>query len=612
MCRIFGHYDVVVPPHELRAVSALQRHGGPDARSVVRGGPGWALGSNRLAIVDIEGGCQPYDLDGMVKVVFNGEIYNHAELRRELIAKGYRFDDRCDGSILPALYAEHGAAFAERLDGMYAIAVMDLRDEPRLVLVTDEIGMKPLYYQWDAASGHLYFASEIPALLAFPGVDRTPWLEGLDAYLATKTPFGEQTMFERIRALPPAATAVLTRDAGLRIMTRPTRPGSPGPTAGDGTADLAAAGLELRDLLRSEVGRLLQADVPVSAITSGGLDSSLVTALAAEMVPDLHTFNIAYRGDWPHDERGFARLAAARAGTHHHQVEIDPADLPELLPEVVWHMGQPNADPITVSTHALFAAVHDAGFKVALTGDGADELFGGYDRLKAAMAVPAGGDWVTGYVESLAAVPRALRRELYTSEYRRYLELQGSAADRLAAGLADSPRPRLDAMSELEIEHRLPAYHLRRVDHLSMAHSVEVRLTFCQPRVARFAQSLPPHLRIHGDQVKRVLYRAAEGLVPASVLSRPKQPFTLPIAAMLRPGQPLFDYAQEVLAAANLRRHAMLEPAAVSRLLGDQATRPSDRAALAIWSLLVFELWLDQFGCVQPAAAIADAVAVTS
>jgi asparagine synthase (glutamine-hydrolysing) len=419
-------------------------------------------------------------------------------------------------------------------------------------------------------------------------------------------------MFERIRVLPPAATAVLTREGGLRITTRPTRPEPATALAGRDTADLAAAGLELRDLLRSEVGRLLQADVPVSAITSGGLDSSLVTALAAEMTPDLHTFNIAYRGNWPHDERGFARLAAERAGTRHHQVEIDPAQLPELLPDVVWHMGQPNADPITVSTHALFAAVHAAGFKVALTGDGADELFGGYDRLKAAMAVPAGGDWVTGYVESLAAVPRALRRELYTSEYRQYLDLQGSVADRLAAELAESPRPRLDAMSELEIEHRLPAYHLRRVDHLSMAHSVEVRLPFCQPQVARFAQSVPPDLRIRGDKVKRVLYRAAEGLVPASVLSRPKQPFTLPIMAMLQPGQPLFDHAREVLAAANLRRHAMLEPSAVSRLLREQAVRPSDRAALAIWSLLIFELWLDQFGCVQPAAAVADAVEVAS
>jgi asparagine synthase (glutamine-hydrolysing) len=611
VCRIFGHFDASVAPHELRIVSALQRHGGPDARSVVRG-RGWALGNNRLAVVDLEGGSQPYGLEGMVKVVFNGEVYNHVELRRELISKGYRFTDRCDGSILPALYAEYGDAFAERLDGMYAIAVMDLRDEPRLVLITDEMGMKPLYYHCDDASGRLHFASEIPALLAFPDVDRTPWLHGLDAYLATKTPFGDHTMFERIRALPPAATAVVTRDAGLRIATRDVHPEPADAIARDTAADLAAAGLELRALLGSEVGRLLQADVPASAITSGGLDSSLVTALAAEIQPDLHTFNIAYRGRWPHDERAFARIVAQRAGTRHHQVEVDPAEFPALLPEVVWHMGQPNADPITISTYALFSAVRAAGFKVALTGDGADELFGGYDRLRDAMAVPPGGNWITGYVEALAAVPRELRYSLYTSEYRQYLAHHGSAADRLAGALADSRRQRLETLTELEVAHRLPAYHLRRVDHLSMAHGVEARLPFCQPRVARFAQALAPHLRVRGQQGKRVLYRAAEGLLPTAVLSRPKQPFTLPIAAMLRPGQPLFQYAQEVLATVDLRRHAMLEPAAVHGLLDEQAMRPSDRSALAIWSLLIFELWLEQFGCPQPAPAVAEVVELTS
>lgn len=612
MCRIFGHFDATVAPHELRIVSALQHHGGPDARSVVRG-RGWALGSNRLAVVDLEGGSQPYGLGGMVKVVFNGEIYNHVELRRELVAKGHRFTDRCDGSILPSLYAEHGDAFAQRLDGMYAIAVIDLRDEPRLVLLTDEMGMKPLYYHWDDASGRLHFASEIPALLAFPDVDRTPWLHGLDAYLATKTPFGDHTMFERIRSLPPAATAVFTRDGGLRIATRDVRPESASAIASDDdAADLAASGMELRALLRSEVGRLLQADVPASAITSGGLDSSLVTALAAEIQPDLHTFNIAYRGCWPHDERAFARIVAERAGTRHHQVEVDPADFPALLPEVVWHMGQPNADPITISTYALFSAVRRAGFKVALTGDGADELFGGYARLRNAMAVRAGDDWITDYVESLAAVPRELRGRLYTSEYRQYLTHQGSAADRLAGALADSRRPRLETLTELEVAHRLPAYHLRRVDHLSMAHGVEARLPFCQPRVARFARALAPDLCVRGEQGKRVLYRAAAGLLPAAVLSRPKQPFTLPIAAMLRPGQPLFEYAQEVLATLDLRRHAMLEPAAVHGLLDEQAVRPSDRSALAIWSLLIFELWLEQFGCAQPDPAVAEVVELTS
>lgn len=186
MCRIFGHFDAHVTPHEIKAVAALQRHGGPDAQTHAAG-DSWGLGNNRLAIMDLDGGEQPYALDGIV-AVFNGEIYNHDELRRTLIARGHRFEDTCDGSIIPALYAEYGTGFTEHLDGMYAVAVMDLRREPTLVLATDDVGMKPLYYHWDAALGHLYFSSELPALLSYRAVGTSFWEPGLEAYLATKTP----------------------------------------------------------------------------------------------------------------------------------------------------------------------------------------------------------------------------------------------------------------------------------------------------------------------------------------------------------------------------------------------------------------------------------------
>ena len=598
MCRIAGYWSSRTTQHDLRGAAREQRRGGPDEHTVAHGS-GWGLAVNRLAIVDIDDGHQPYELDGDVKVVFNGEIYNHDALRRWLRSKGYTFTDRCDGSILPALYAECGADFADHLDGMYAIAVIDTRAEPRLVLASDDLGMKPLYYHWDATSGELHFASELPALLAFERVDATPSMHALDAYLSTKTPFGEKTVFKHILALAPATTVVLTRRGGLQVSRRAERP----PQAA--RIDLKWSALELLALLRLEVGRLLQGDVGVAAITSGGLDSSFVTALAAEVDPGLHTFNIAYRGTWPHDERRFALAVARRVGSRHHQVELDPAAIPDLLASAVSHMGQPNADPITVSTYALFAAVRNAGFKVALSGDGADEVFAGYERIRDAVAVPMGERWISGYVDSLAAIPRALRESLYSADYRGYLAEHPSTADLLADRLAASTKPRLDAITELEVETRLPSYHLRRVDHMSMAHGVEVRPVFCQPRVVDFARSLAPHLRISGDEVKRVVYRAADGLLPASVLARPKQPFTLPIAAMLRPGEPLFTYAQEVLAPANLRTRALLAPAGVNRLLTDQSTRPSERTALALWSLLVFELWLHQLAAAQPAAVAA-------
>lgn len=329
-------------------------------------------------------------------------------------------------------------------------------------------------------------------------------------------------------------------------------------------------------------------------VTSGGLDSSLVTALAAESGrPD--TFNVAYTGVWPGDERRFARQVAERAGTRHHQVELDPATLPALLPEVVWHLGQPNADPITVSTYALFGAVRDAGFKVALAGDAADEVFGGYDRMRAAVETAAAGrDWLPSYVDSLAVAPAADRWRLYTPDYAAEVR---AAPDRLAEQvLAAGAGTVLDRVSAFELRYRLPAYHLRRVDHLSMANAVEVRLPFCQGTVVDLGRALPLGSRISGGRVKRALYAAARGLLPPAVLDRPKQPFTLPVGAMLRPGWPVWDYARDMLTADRLRAAGQVDPGAVDALFARHANAPDDTVALTLWALLVHEVWREQFG----------------
>lgn len=567
MCRIHGQFNADVSPAELRRVAATQRHGGPDGTGLAHGRR-WALGSNRLAVMDPAGGTQPYTLfGGVITVVFNGELYNHDELRRDLTARGYTFTDRCDGSILPALYHCYGDEFVERLDGMYAIAVLDRRTSPRLLLATDHIGMKPLYYS--RRGNALYFASELPALLAFDAVSAEPWLPGLDAYLATKTPFGERTMYEDVRVLPPASTAVCDR-SGFRVTRRNT----------ESTVDA-----DVRETLRREVSRLLVADVPVATITSGGLDSSLVTALAAER-GQVHTFNIAYRGTWPSDERHFARAVAEHTGAVYHQVEIDPVQFPDLLADTVRHLGQPNADPITLSSYALFAAVRDAGFTVALTGDAADELFAGYGRMRNAVN---GEDWFDSYVDELGVLPTASRKALYTKEYAAEItEVPG--LEQLRAGSGSTLR----RIMAFEQAYRLPAYHLRRVDHLSMASSVEARLPFCQPSVIRAAAALPDESCIDGTGVKRALYGAAQGLLPKQVLDRPKQPFTLPITAMLAPGWPLWDLANDLLTTPRLTAAGQLEPTAVRALFARQASRPDDTAALTIWALAVHELWREQ------------------
>lgn len=591
MCRIYGHFNAVVTPGELRVAAAAQRHGGPDANGVRRGRD-WSLGSNRLAIMDPGGGEQPYELpDGKVIVVFNGEIYNHDELRAELRQRGFRFADRCDGSVLPALYQVYGESFVDHLDGMYAIAVMDLRARPRLLLATDHLGMKPLYYHWDPRRNELYFSSEIPSLLAFHAVADHRWAPGLEAYLATRTPFGQQTMFAEVKALPPATIATCDQYQGFRVrrMNEPPQP---------------QARPDLRATLRREVHSLLAADVPVATITSGGLDSSLVTALAAETRPDLHTFNIGYRGSWPDDERHYARQVAKRTGVRYHQVEIDPASLPDLVQDAVRHLGQPNADPITVSTYALFAAVRACGFKVALTGDGADEAFGGYARMRtAAMAATAGQPWQHGYLDELSAIPARLRADLYTGEYAAEVAVApppvpAEAMDVLYGGNGSV----LDKITRFELGYRLPAYHLRRVDHLSMAHAVEVRLPFCQRGVSGAGRELPDGLRINASGVKRSLYRTAAGLLPPQVLSRPKQPFTLPIAAMLAPGWPVWEFALDMLGSDRLRRDGQIRPDRVQALLASQAARPAGPTALAIWALVVYQVWCEQVSS-RPARA---------
>ncbi|MER7140666.1 MULTISPECIES: asparagine synthase (glutamine-hydrolyzing) [Streptomyces] len=600
MCRIHGSFHARTTAQEMRDVAALQHHGGPDAQSFAQHS-GWALGNNRLSIMDPEGGAQPYRL-GDITVVFNGELYNHDRLRTELIRQGFHFEDRCDGSILPALYLTYGERFAEQLDGMFSVAVMDLRRAPRLVIATDASGMKPLYYHWEERSGRFHFASELPALLGF--TDVRPYEDdlGLHTYLAAKTPFGRRTMFEGIEVLPPAATAVVTREEGLRLTTR--RMGYESAPPVDEERSLARAGEELRELLSREVSRLLIADAPVAAITSGGLDSSLVTALAARTLHDrgasgaLHTFNIAYTGNWPGDERAFAAEVSRHTGTVHHQVEIDPSTFPDLMGDVVRHLGQPNADPITLSTFSLFRAVRDAGFKVALTGDAADELFGGYARMTQAVAAPEGTDWAGAYLDHLAAVPRALREELYTAEYADRVLVSGGSA--MPPGLTDilehGTGSRLQRISRIEQRYRLPAYHLRRVDHLSMASSVEARLPFCQPSVVRFAATLPDrHRTVPGVGVKRALYRAADGLLPESVLNRPKQPFTLPITAMLAPGQRLWAMARDVLSPQALRSDGRLRYEAVDALFTEQAERPSDNASLALWALMSHQMWRSEF-----------------
>jgi asparagine synthase (glutamine-hydrolysing) len=336
--------------------------------------------------------------------------------------------------------------------------------------------------------------------------------------------------------------------------------------------------------------------VPVSVITSGGLDSSYLTALAGDVVGDLASFNVAYEGSWPSDERHFAEEVAAHCGTNHHQVLLRPAEFPELIDRFLRHLDQPNNAPHSLSTFGLFEAIHEAGFKVALTGDGADELFGGYARyVKAAR--DGSTTWHRSYQDTMAAVSAGTLSTLYTEEYAAEVAAAGGyfvdrSGDRLAELAGSSAESKLDVLLRYDQFERFPYYILRRVDHLSMAHAVEARIPFLQPKVMRFAHALPSALKVVGDTVKTPVADAASRWLPPSIIQRPKQPFTLPIAAMIRRGEALHDLIGDTLLGPGFRCAAYFDRAAISDLFTLQTESPSGYAAEVLWSVLMLELWL--------------------
>jgi asparagine synthase (glutamine-hydrolysing) len=595
MCRIYGYAGGrAIEPSVLDRVGAAMLHGGPDAQTW-RAGPDGALGSNRLAIQGIAHGAQPFRRDGLT-CVFNGEIYNHRALRAELAGQGCPVAGDCDGSVLLPLYQRYGDSFVTRLEGMFAIAISDDR-ERCLKLYSDPAGMKSLYYYLSPDGKRLAFASELTALSLFPGFPAGIDPLAIDRYLGGKAVWGPGTIYAGVRTLPPG-TALRFGGAGLtvsRILPEPGMIDWP-----DGTPSLAGAARLLDAMLREELARMTDADVPVCVVTSGGLDSSYLTALTRRLVPDLASFNIAYAGQWPADERWFGEQVAAHCGTRHHQVIADPAGFPQLIERFVRHLDQPNNAPHSLSTFALFEAIHQAGFKVALTGDGADELFGGYARYVKASRDDSTA-WHRAYQDTMAAVGTRLLTRMYSPAFRAAIEQAGGyfadrSGDELARRAVTGQDAKLDALLRYDQDERFPYYILRRVDHLSMAHAVEARIPFLQPRVVRFARALPAGLKVADDAVKAPVAQAAHRWLPVSITGRPKQPFTLPIAAMIRPGEALYEMIGDLVVNPASRRADVFDQKTISELFDMQTENPSAHTAEALWSLLILESWLSARG----------------
>jgi asparagine synthase (glutamine-hydrolysing) len=580
-------------------------HRGPDSDgSFVDGGVG--LAARRLAIIDLETGDQPVgNEDGRIQVVQNGELYNYRELRRELERAGHRFSTHGDTEVLVHLYEEHGLEFADRLRGMFAVALWDAARR-RLVLARDRYGIKPLYYRH--ATNELLFASELRALPRGE-ID----LDALEAFLAFNSIPAPLTIFRDVRKLP--AGHVLTWEDGqleLRRFARPA-PVAASEVRSDDEAELVE---ELRARLRDSVRAHLVSDVPVGVLLSGGLDSSTLTALAAqESAEPVRTFSIGFE-ERSFDELSDARLVAEQYGTRHEELVLRP-DAALLLPALAEAFDEPFADSSALPTYLVSQLA--AGYvKVALSGEGGDELFGGYYTYAAdLLALRTGGlarlarplverlpsssgrasfDYKAKRFVRGANLPPLERhhawKEIFSAEARAALTGRRSPfdpVDLLRARFAETEGAELLArLQDVDLGTYLVDDLLVKTDRASMAHSLEARVPFLDPLVTNFALALPSRHKVRGLRKKVLLRKAVAPLVPKPLVRRRKRGFSIPAAAWLRGD--LQPFARETLAEATVRRQGYFEPRAVRRILDDHVAGKEDLSR-QLWGLLAFTLW---------------------
>jgi asparagine synthase (glutamine-hydrolysing) len=606
MCGICGIATTrgAVDPARLAAMSGTLVHRGPDSDGVVLQ-DGAGLAARRLAIIDLETGDQPLaNEDGTVHVVQNGEIYNYAELRRELERAGHVFRTHGDTEVLAHAYEEWGEEFPRRLRGMFAIAIWDATRR-RLVLARDPYGIKPLYYR-PAADG-LEFASELRALPRGE-VD----LEALECFLAFNFVPAPYSIFREVRKLPPGS--LLVWDGEPRVSRyADLRPATAEDVRRDDEAELVE---ELRARLRDSVRAHLVSDVPVGVLLSGGVDSGALAALAAQESPEpLRTFSIGF-AEGSFDELADARKVASLFGTRHRELTLRP-DAALLLPALADAFDEPFADSSALPTY-LVSKLAAEDVKVALAGEGGDELFGGYYTYVAdLLAERAGGlaRLVRPLVERLPSsdgrVPLEYKAKRFVraahlpalARHHGWKEIFSPAAQAELTGRAASGAP-LDLLEApwaeaagAELLTRLQYVDLRlhlvddlltKTDRASMAHSLEVRVPFLDLAVTRFALSLPSDRNVRGLRKKLLLRKAVEPLLPHSVVHGRKRGFSIPAAAWLR-GE-LEPFARETLSAETLRRQGYFRPDAVTQLIDAHVGRKEDLSR-QLWGLLAFTLW---------------------
>jgi asparagine synthase (glutamine-hydrolysing) len=586
-------------------------HRGPDDQGTMVEGAA-ALGMRRLSIIDLAGGHQPMSgCDPRTSIVFNGEIYNYRELRRELESRGHRFHTSSDTEAIVHAYEEFGRACVERLRGMFVFALWDAGRQA-LFVARDRAGKKPLFYTL-TPEGTLVFGSELKSLLEHPEVRREVSPEAVDSYLSFGYVPDPLSIFRDVHKLPPGCHLTFA-DGSVRVRQYWDFRFEPDETRSE--EDWLE---ELRAALDEAVRVRLVADVPLGAFLSGGVDSSAVVGFMARATDrPVKTFSIGFRED-SYDELKYARVAAEAFRTEHHEFVVTP-DVCSLVDELVWHLDEPFSDSSALPTYMVSKMAREH-VKVVLSGDGGDELFAGYtryaiDRRRAGFArlprlvregvmQPLGrrlphGAWgrnfvhnvaldpVDRYVEEISVFTRLNKPSLYTENFRRAVGSADAAARFRDYAARPSTGEPLDALLYLDSKTYLPGDILTKVDRMSMAASLEARTPLLDHKLIELVGRIPARLKMRGLETKHLFKRAVAGLVPDEILHRPKQGFGVPIQQWIN--QELRTRMRETLSDSRTRARDYTDGAYVSLLL-DEHERGRRDHAMELWALFMLELW---------------------
>jgi asparagine synthase (glutamine-hydrolysing) len=628
MCGICG---IAIPKQLNRHVSESRlvamrdtlTHRGPDDAGLYLG-DGVGLGHRRLSIVDLGGGRQPMaNEDNRVWIVFNGEIYNHRDLRPGLEERGHQYRTVSDTETIIHLYEEQGARAVERLGGMFAFAVWDSARR-ELLLARDRLGVKPLYYALDG-DGALYFASEIKALVETRAVAPEINYIALPDYLANHAPSGEETLFRGVKRLLPGHT-LTWRDGQIEI-----RKYWDLSFAHNGHLALSDRGAieQWTELFREAVRSHLMADVPLGVFLSGGIDSSAIAAMMSRMAPEpIKTFSVAF-AEREANELEYARMVARAFNTDHHEVIVSPADYFAVLPKLIWHEDEPLGHVASAPLYFVseLAARH---VKVVLTGEGSDELMAGYHRYRTTVYNLKLGAryhdwaneslrrairrWINGlpsrfgrklsqtfltlppdieslYLDNFAVFPRPMQKGLLTPgaiERAGALDPHATARRNFAETDAETALDRLLYNDLKTYLHEL----LMKQDQMSMAASLESRVPFLDHTLVEFTARLPERMKLRRLTTKYILRRSMKGALPEPILTRRKMGFPVPVGAWFRgPYRPVID--DYVLGARTIER-GVFDPAYVRNLVAEHQSGARDHSQ-RLWSLVNFEMWARQF-----------------